>query len=357
MNIKEVFPIHAYSACKVACTYIFILCMSLSSLSSQGCLPGKHIPPNLGVNSQSYLVDGQWEASISYRHLRSNTFFIGTEAQVEYKEQGLEARMGNHSFNISTRYSVNQRLSLTLNVPLININESDIHYDGLRHTQSTGTQIGDLRLVGNWWLKDPLTFPKGNISLGLGFKLPTGSSTLDGTFYTPAGPTTRDFDMALQAGDGGLGIILEGDWFYQFSDQLSARANVHYIVNPRGMNTSLAQWFDPGDPFFTDSPDQYNLGAGLNFAFGSFALSVGGRFDGIPVNDLIGSSDGFRRPGNILYLDNGLMWSDIINTIYVGFPIALHRNIITSNLDESLGIQTLGGLADYLKFVSYTRRF
>ena len=175
--------------CIIAC--ILICFLSISNISSQGCLPGRHIPPNLGENGQSYLVDGEWEASISYRHLKSNTFFIGTEAQDQYKEQGLEARMSNHSFNLSTRYAVNHRLSITLNVPIISVTESDIHYDGERHTQSTGTQIGDIRVVSNWWIKDPLTAPKGNISLGFGLKLPTGKSTLEGTFFTPAGPTTR----------------------------------------------------------------------------------------------------------------------------------------------------------------------
>ncbi len=77
----------------------------------------------------------------------------------------------------------------------------------------------------------------------------------------------------------------------------------------------------------------------------------------MPVNDLIGDSDGFRRPGMVVYVEPALIWSNIMNTINLSMPVALHRNIMVGNYDESIGLETRGGLADYLILVGYTRRF
>lgn len=335
-----------------------LLLLSNSSIFAQGCMPARHIPPNLGTNGLSYLIDGEWDVGISYRYLYSNTFFIGTEPQHQYKEQGLNSNFHHHSFNLSTRYSVNQRLSFTLNVPLMTVFDSDIHYDGLRHTQKSGLQLGDMRIVGNYWLKDPLTAEKGNIAVGFGFKLPTAKEDLQGTFYNFDGqPTTRDYDIALQPGNGGFGIITELSWFQPFNEQFSLMVNAHYVISPKNTNNSVVQWFEPTDPYFSSIADQFNLNTRLTYSIGKFAISAGLRLDGIPLNDLIGKSDGFRRPGEILYLDNGLMWSNYMNTFSISLPYALHRNIRTSNLDKNLGIETLGGLADFLTLVSYSRRF
>jgi len=81
------------------------------------------------------------------------------------------------------------------------------------------------------------------------------------------------------------------------------------------------------------------------------------RIDGIPVNDLIGESGGFRRPGTIVYREPGIIWSNIMNTVNFSVPVALHRNVKTSNYDAELDWVTSGGLADYLIFIGYTRRF
>ena len=341
--------------------FLLVLLCSLATtplLRGQGCMPARHIPPNVGTNGQSFLAPGEWEVGLSYRYLYSNTFFIGTEEQVEYKETGQNALYHHHTFNLSARYAVNERFSLTLNVPVMYAKESDIHYDGMRHFQNMGTQLGDVRVVGNYWLYNPLAERKGNIAVGLGVKLPTGNEELEGTFYNFDGrPTIRDYDIALQAGDGGFGIITSINWFHWFGEQFSWSAEAHYIITPQNTNNSVPQWFEPSAPYRSSIPDQFNLQTGFTYAIGQFGISAGLRLDGMPLNDLIGKSDGFRRPGEILYFDNALMWSNITNTIRFSFPYALHRNLRTSNLDQSLGIKTLGGLADFLVTASYVRRF
>ena len=56
------------------------------------------------------------------------------------------------------------------------------------------------------------------------------------------------------------------------------------------------------------------------------AMSLGLRGEGVPVRDLLGSSDGFRRPGSILSLDPGVQFNYKRDTFAVNGPWALYRD-------------------------------
>jgi hypothetical protein len=332
------------------------------NLIAQGCLPAKHIPPNLGTQNLSYLVDGQWEVGLSYRYLHSDRYFKGSEEWVEVMNMGAEPIMNGHTIDFFGRYSITHRWSLVLNVPILYIKESFPHADGIRHTISTGgIRLGDIRLSANYWLIDPIKDTKGNIALGVGIKFPTGKVDLQDTWYTANGTELRDLDMALLPGDGGWGIMLEAYWIQGFNDILSLYMSGFYLINPRNMNESVQPFFQfppqVNNLTYASVADQYNFRFGLNASVTQFTFSLGMRIDGMPINDLIGESDGFRRPGTIVYLEPGIIWSDIMNTVNLSVPVALYRNIKTSNYDASLGWVTSGGLADYLIFIGYTRRF
>ena len=53
------------------------------------------------------------------------------------------------------------------------------------------------------------------------------------------------------------------------------------------------------------------------------SVSLGARMDGMPVNDVFGDSDGFRRPGRVIFVDPGLNWSFGKNTVSLAAPIAV----------------------------------
>jgi hypothetical protein len=331
-----------------------------SNLFAQGCMPAKHIPPNMGTQNLSYLVDGQWEVGLSYRYLKSNSFFEGENELEEVKQLEREPRMEGHTFNLFGRYSLNHRWSFVLNVPIIYLEESFPHGDGERHLMKPGVQLGDIRASVNYWLIDPLNKTRSNIAIGLGLKIPSGNERVRGTYYTENGPEPRDLDIAQQPGDGAWGIILEAYWIHRISEVFSAYASGFYLINPRNVNDSpQPMWIAPGDPgsTFASVPDQYNLRVGVTATVKRFGFSLGARTDGMPVNDLIGDSDGFRRPGNIVYIEPAIIWSNIKHTVNVSVPIAVYRNIMTSNYQSSLNEVTRGGLADFLILFGYTFRF
>lgn len=76
-------------------------------------------------------------------------------------------------------------------------------------------------------------------------------------------------------------------------------------------------------------PDQFAFRAGLFKPIPrlhGLGILLRGRTEGVPVRDLIGGSDGFRRPGYIISVEPGIsyMLSNFTTTLTV--PVALIRN-------------------------------
>src|SRR5206468_9142895 len=75
--------------------------------------------------------------------------------------------------------------------------------------------------------------------------------------------------------------------------------------------------------------EQYSGRIGLSYALlpkQGLSVSLAGRIEGVPVHDLIGSSQGFRRPGYAISIEPGVVWSKKGYTLSVSAPVALYRN-------------------------------
>ena len=323
-------------------------------------MPARHMSPSLGTRDISYLNAGQWEMTLSYRFLHSENIYIGTDVQPQISAAGVEPRFDVNSFDLSFRYGITQRFSATVTVPFIHSKASLVHPDGVRRTGGLGVELGDMRFGGNFWLLDPLTHPNGNVAVSLGFKTPSANEASTGTTFTPDGPVNGPVDIAMQPGDGGWAIILEGQWFQKAFKNTIAYASGFYMFNPRNTNSVEPPQSNATNRFFMSVPDQYSARAGLTipvWAAKGISLSLGGRVDGIPVTDVFGGSDGFRRPGYVVFFEPGVTWGLGKNTFNFGAPIAVRRSIQTSVLDGSRSVRTGGGLADFLILAGYSRRF
>ena len=102
-----------------------------------------------------------------------------------------------------------------------------------------------------------------------------------------------------------------------------------------------------GDPSETD---QYVARVGASYAGKSwkgFGASLGGRLEGVPVEDLIGDSNGFRRPGYAISIEPGLSYSRGAYTFSLAVPYALYRNRTRSVADRLVpgrGLRVYGKL-------------
>src|SRR5262245_50914676 len=335
-----------------------------------------------------YLHPGQIQTTFSYRYLYADEGYIGTEKVADWYQDTIGARLTLHSFDLNLTYGLTNRFSLSLITPFIHA-EGSTKFDnngGRNENHSTG--FGDLRLTANGWIWDPAHAHNGNISLSLGVKAPTGDDKVRGTYYRagpPPGQTQPNWhkehhpaDIALQLGDGGWGVMTEVQAFRAFRENLYGYLTGFYLINPREKNHSGSQvpiygtpgcqaWNCPGYRS-TSVPDQYQARAGLSYVVWpsqALAVSLGARIDGIPTHDLIGGSDGWRRPGYSVYVEPGGSVTRWKTTFSLFVPVGVAYNRQKNVLDmqnPNLGAPPAqghgpGAFANYVIQFGVTRAF
>ncbi len=322
-------------------------------------MPVRFTSPSLGGHRQAILPAGRFELNLSYRNLTADDWFILdtlTPSDGSRAPGGQPNRFSINSVDLSLAYGVSNRLSLQLTVPTASGSNSRIHGDGNRRV-TKGSGVGDINLVGTMWLLDPLTHGSGNVAVGLGVKAPTGSNTVeDDHIFNPAlGIVQHPVHPGIQMGDGGWGIMVQAQAFSRLAGRLSGYVFGSYQLSPR--NTSEVR-FTPTFVTPLSVTDVYHARLGLAFAVlprQGLSASLGLRTDGIPVQDLIGSSDGFRASARSVFIDPGLSLSIGQNDFTVSVPIRVHGEFYRGQvIPEGQSFQ--GDLAKRLIFLGYTRR-
>jgi len=328
---------------------------------------------SLGVQGNSFLQAGHFEFSADYRwlHSRDADFFVGT-AQTPAPPAlqppgGQGIRIDVHSVSLSLTYAATDRVRVSVAAPFQTGRVSFIEGDGLRHTERV-TDLGDVAITGGAWLFNPRSGPTGNVMLGLGLKMPTGSHRDSVEFFTPTGPAQRVADPAIQPGDGGWGIIMQLQAFQQVAPGALAYVSASYLLNPRVQTEAtigrpIGLPGDPaaGTPYYLSVPDAYSVRTGVSYAVASslgLSASLGGRLDGVPVEDFInGGDENFRRPGYSVFVDPGIDLSLGANTFTLNIPVRAYADRRANLYDRLVNVQGGGNLAKWQVLAGYTHRF
>jgi hypothetical protein len=315
-----------------------------------------------GEGTAGDLRGHEWELAVDYRYLHADQFFFGTRQTTPPAAFfGQPLIINIHSANLNVTYAATDRLSLRLTVPLSQGSQSRFYADTARHVVHAGG-IGDVGLVGTAWLLDPRTHTTGNLALGVGMKIPTGHNTVSDNFFLADGSSVQHpVDQSVELGDGGWGIILQGQAFRRVAPRAFAYFTGSYLVSPRNQTQVVREPVGPNSGVHYSVSDVYTGRIGLSYrALPEHGLSVGlgGRVDGIPYHDLIGRSDGFRRPGYVVFIDPGLALDRGQSTFTFSAPIRVAQRLATRQLAQSSG-GTIGAgdLAAVVFFVGYARRF
>jgi hypothetical protein len=323
-------------------------------------MPIRFTSPSLGGHRQVVLGQGEWEAGLSYRRLTADDWFVGSEITPSASPGGQPNLFNINTLDFSLAYAVTSRLSLRLTVPFTTGTNSAIHGDGLRHERSA-TGVGDINLVGNYWLRDPVVHQAGNVGFGLGLKAPTGSNHKEDEFGLPSGVIQFPVHPGVQPGGGGWGILVEAQAYQRLAGALSGYLFGAYQMSPQAVTDVPFSPTAPGSLLSVN--DVYHARAGLAYALwpqAGVSVSLGGRIDGIPVRDLIGGDEGFRAPGSIIFLDPGLSIARGKGTFTASVPVRL-RGTFKQNLNDQAGgpppSGDRGDLASYLIFLGYAHRF
>lgn len=268
-----------------------------------------------------------------------------------------------HLFDLSATYQVTERWSATLSVPIQDADRSSALRDRQRNvvdrTYVDTEGIGDIVLAGRYWLFAPETHKDFNVQLGLGAKFPTGQHDLTDTRKTLTGSERVTVDQSIQPGDGGFGIVFDVSAFHSFTDRWTAYLSGTYLFNPRNKTDTRTGRGRVSEAEMSVA-DQYVARVGVAFTVvpeWGLGVTLGGRIEGVPKEDLIGKEDGFRRPGYAASIEPGLLWSKSDNTVQISVPVPLYRNRIKSVQDEEDGRHGDAAFADWVFLATYSRKF
>ena len=326
--------------------------------------------PVLGVYDQLQGSEQKWEISWTWRYQHSFRHFVGTVEQPHRVSE--DSNVINHInlTELGIRYNFTPRNSVTVTIPYLiatrsyAIRDQDRNVVGRTQVQAHG--LSDVTIVGRRLLFDPAAAHRGNISVGLGIKLPTGAdSTVDTRLRTDENgnlvPSLETNDQSIQPGDGGFGIIVDASGYRNLARwaNLTAYGSGGYLINPSGTNGVYTYRGRPAEAIMSVA-DQYLARVGLLVAPASWkglSLGLGGRWEGVPVHDLIGSSEGFRRPGYAVSIEPSLTWTHGNNTLSLAVPYAVRRDRQRSVPDLESGTHGDAAFADYLYLLGWWHRF
>ena len=346
-----------------------MLTFASPSVYSQGCVAIRSFGGcTAGTGGGAILMPGESMIGANYRYFESFRHFRGDHQETERIENGTQVINNSNFLDLSFTYSFAQRFYASLTLPFVYHDRSSMYEHGgndlgeRHHTSAMG--LADIRLGAGYWLLDEEKYPKGNLALALGMKFPTGNYKATDRFYNVGEngeSEIRPVDQSIQPGDGGFGVTVELQGYRQLGNAFILNGNFYYLINPRETNGSRRT--PTSDPFSVT--DQFAARLGLNYMTPLHGLDVylGGRVEGIPVYDLVGGSDGFRRPGYVISLEPGVNYGFRNLFFNVSVPIALVRNRTQSYLDKQRERETGtprhgdAAFADYLINVGVTWRF
>jgi hypothetical protein len=347
----------------ITVTALALLATAVPGLSptafAQGCIASRgtsmtpgHYGMQLG-SEQALPPTSGFQGSVGYRWLHSDRMFVNDMEQTQREAEGSQEINDSNFIDLGVTYAFTPRFSATFTLPFSVHDRSQVvrALNAQRtiierfHTQSAG--LGDVRLEGNGWVWNPEEHPKGNALFGFGFSAPTGDRDAQDTFEIPFGTRPRAqihaVDQSIQLGNGGWGIILDVYAYREIVPRLTGFVNGSYTITPEtkySPTASLAGDYSIGDSFLGRGGLEY-----LVWPKHTLSFSLAGRIEGVPVRDLVGGSDGFRRPGYAVSIEPGV-------------SLAVYRNRQQSVPERAAGIPPVAaGFADFVVTCSIARKF
>ena len=330
---------------------LFIITFSFNRTNAQGCVAIKSNGGycTMAAHNHEMKDSTPWTLSINNRFYKSYKHFVGTVEQKQRVDQGTQVINHANTTDFNLSRTLKKGWNLSIDVPILENTRSSLYEHGGKSRHSTSSYgLGDIRLAAYKWIIDPTKAAKANLQLGFGLKLPTGDYKYMDRFYlTDSTSIVGPVDQSIQLGDGGLGITIELNTYYNIAKNLSLYGNFYYLLSPREQNgTSTARGGVPSASSMRNGsdimsvPDQYMIRAGFNYSLKNFTFSGGIREERLPATDLIGGSNGFRRPGYIVSVEPGITYRFKKIEIYSYLPFAIKRNRLQSVPDKIRTTQT-----------------
>ena len=307
------------------------------SASGQGCVAIRHFstPNEMGLFS-SLINPGDLTLSTNYRYFKSFRHFRGTHEEADRVANNTEVVNHSHAVDLTLTYALSHRSYATLSIPFVMNTRSSLYEHGRSERNvSFSRGVADSRVGFGYWVLPPNPARPLSASVGLGLKVPTGNHNATDIFYNvgvDGRPEVRPVDQSIQPGDGGFGFVADFQFNHRFSQLFSWYAGGFYLLNPQETNGvhTFRETLSPAlaNEAIMSVPDQFSLRGGATAAVPSLrsAFSLGVRYEGVPVEDIVGGSAGFRRPGSVFSVEPAVSWSPSRITVSLSVPVAIVRN-------------------------------
>ena len=319
--------------------------------AAQGCVAVRQMGgvTALGSPDNSYnLSKGDLQAGVNYRYFHSWRHFVGTDEQPQRQTLGNAVNIYSHAVDLNLSYGLTNRLQFNLSLPYVHnersqtlVQNKDAATGKLTRYSLFAQGLADVRMGLNYWVTDPLIAQNGNLMIGFGLKLATGShSTSDNALQKDDTKKSAVNDQAIQPGDGGVGFSLEFQGFTKLYKGISGFANGYYLFNPKESNGTYKSAPKAGLAGYNlyACPDQYFARAGVMTSVlkgKNLTLSLAGRMEGIPAYDIIGGQVAYRHPGYVMAVESGVSYQKGHSTFSLFVPYNFAKNRIQSAADKA----------------------
>jgi len=264
---------------------------------------------------------------------------------------------------VTFKYQVTRRVELAVGVPY----SMDTRSQTLNTTptltryQTRASGLGDILVGARRWMFDPDTHTQGNVQLGAGVQVPTGSANVQDTFLTLTsgviGTQIRNVDQSIQPGEGGWGFLGDVTAFRNVW-KTNLYIDAAYLLTPQENNGVTNGTSTSGPSQYMSVYDQFFMEGGGGFAIkGPLSGGLAIRVEGVPAHDLVGGQFGFRRPGVAVSFQPSVSIRQGKNLFEIGIPIAIYRNRFQSAADELTGAHGDAAFANWLLMANVSRKF
>jgi hypothetical protein len=259
------------------------------------------------AGDNAYLQAGDWLFSTVYENFTSDRHYQGTKFIPALTSRG--PTNVQNALSVGATYAVTNRWAVSLEAPILvtsyTLNRvppgGTVPVEDATHSHG----LGDITLRATRWMRRTYQ-AKWNIALSAGLQAPTGQADVMDTIYGRVVPE----DVSVQPGSKAWAVPVGAQGFWEFS-RFALFGSGIYLFNPRG-TTGVPTFFgslsNPNNQQLDSSTDQY-LGQGGIVAKvwrKKWPLpSLSYRISGIPINDVFGPSEGFRRPADLQYIEPG----------------------------------------------------
>ncbi|MFN0168769.1 MAG: hypothetical protein ACKV22_20275 [Bryobacteraceae bacterium] len=318
---------------------------------------GPKVSDEQRITSREVRKPQPWAFAFGYRFQPSSRHFVGTVEQKQREALGNQIQNTYHLMDIGIERQISRRFAATASLPLVFAYRNQL-YNPRGEYRVRG--IGDMTLGGRAWIFRPPTESGGNVVVGMSLKLPTGDYRGTGLARDAQGNViTATADQSIQAGDGGTGFAFDIQAYRPFVLRTMVYFSSTYLFNPRDTNGVRTFRTRRGEEVMSVS-DQYLVRGGIARAvpkISGLVVTFGGRWEGVPVRDLIGKSNGFRRPGYAISGDPGFLYARWGYVFSCSVPWAIERNRRRSVTDIANRFHGDAAFADYSLTLGISRRF